>query len=198
MANDLGPIVRITPWELHIRDPDFFETIYDGGKRDKVYDFVRWGNTDLSGLATIDHDHHKLRRAALSRYFSKAQISQFAPYIQTCADKLCERLQHEYSGKTVCLSDAYSCLSGDVVMQYCFARNDDFLGSSDFKSPILKATEKQITGYHIISQFPWILNLVLALPDMMCPEIVLLAVRFQRVSGESFSMPIFSDSKYRI
>lgn len=144
---------------------------------------MKWIDNGLAAQATVDHEHHRLRRAAQNPFFSKRQIQQFSPYIQSCADKLCGRLAAEFTvpGKPVCISDAYGCLSGDVVLEYCFAKNDDFLGLPDFDSPFLRATATLETGIHVVTHFPWLMAFALSLPDFVLPSMVMQVWNFKRV-----------------
>src|ERR1700744_5701082 len=73
----LGPIVRITPHELHVMDSSFYDEIYAGGnrKRNKYTPFVRFYGVPESVLGTADHNLHHLRRKLLNNYFSKRSIS---------------------------------------------------------------------------------------------------------------------------
>ena len=42
LHDQYGPIIRINPQELHIRDPDMFEQVYASGtKRDRWYNAAR-------------------------------------------------------------------------------------------------------------------------------------------------------------
>ena len=61
-----GPIVRVTPFEVHIEDPSYFDTLYLRPKADR-YDWMngRFGN-DSSVFTTSGHALHKVRRGALS------------------------------------------------------------------------------------------------------------------------------------
>ena len=179
-----GPIIRVNPWELHIRDPEFYETIYDGhgDRRDKFLPDVSWTDTSLAGQATVDHDLHKIRRAAQNPFFSKKQIQAYSPYIQSCADKLCRRLASEYKGsnKPAPLSDAYGCFSGDVMMEYCFARNQNFLDIPDFRSPFLEAVSSLECATHLLMHFPWLLPLLKSLPESLLPSNAVLVLDFKK------------------
>lgn len=66
LAHISGPIIRVTPHELHIRDARFFDEFY--GKNlhlDKEGWDKRFGCA--GGLiATVNAEHHKRRRAALA------------------------------------------------------------------------------------------------------------------------------------
>jgi len=61
-----GPIIRVTPDELHIRDPRFFDQVY--GKHQKL-DKEGWDKRfGCAGglLTTVRASDHKRRRAALA------------------------------------------------------------------------------------------------------------------------------------
>lgn len=92
-----GPIIRINPYELHISDPYYYETLYatsvSGEKRDKwVWYAKQFGGFD-STFATIQHDHHRAKRAALSRYFSMASVRKLQPVLDGKVQRLIERIR---------------------------------------------------------------------------------------------------------
>src|ERR1700722_8866841 len=57
-----GPIIRISPWELHVGDPDFYSVLYatsaSGQKRNKYNWFTESFGLDNSVFATWEHDKH--------------------------------------------------------------------------------------------------------------------------------------------
>ncbi len=63
----LGPIVRISPYEVHVQDPDFYDQLYSrSGRRDK-YAWLKERLGDPHSLfSTSNHDLHRVRRAALN------------------------------------------------------------------------------------------------------------------------------------
>ncbi len=89
-----GPIVRITPTELHIDDPDYYDTLYTraSGRRNKyAYFSGRFGYASDT-FSTVDHDLHRQRRKAISPFFSVAKIADFQPVIVKKVERLCEKL----------------------------------------------------------------------------------------------------------
>jgi hypothetical protein len=146
-----GPVVRVTPDELHVSDPEWIDRIYAGSgkRRNKNGYFMRQANIPLSTWSTIDHETHRLRRGALSKFFSKASVAKLELLIQEKARKLCGQiLTHRGSGHPVNLEFALSCFTTDVVTEYSFARSYDFLADPRFKS--LKST---INGGEDAAQF---------------------------------------------
>ena len=63
----LGPIVRITPEELHIRDSTFYDTLYVRYAKAHRFAWIsgRFGNDD-SVFTTADSGVHRMRRGALN------------------------------------------------------------------------------------------------------------------------------------
>ncbi|KAK0728747.1 hypothetical protein B0T26DRAFT_849369, partial [Lasiosphaeria miniovina] len=76
------PIVRTNPYELHIRDPDFYDELYASNQRLDKYRY---------GFSTVPHELHRLRRGAINPFFSVQSVTQLEPLILAKADKLCAR-----------------------------------------------------------------------------------------------------------
>jgi cytochrome P450 len=179
----LGPVVRCNPHELHISDPDFYETIYSASSpRDKAHQHVRWAGNTGAAQATVDHDLHALRRRAQNPYFSKRQILAFVPHIQDAVDKLIARLDEEWKGtnKPVVLSDAFGCFTGDMIMEYCFAQHHDFLSAPEFSSPFLESVHQLESTAHIMMHFPVLIKIMRLVPDFLLPGKAMPIIQFER------------------
>ena len=92
-----GPIIRINPYEVHISDPLYYDTLYasnaSGEKRDKWEWSVKQFGVPESTNSTIRHDHHRARRTAMSRYFSMANVRKLQPVVEERVRKLIERIR---------------------------------------------------------------------------------------------------------
>lgn len=65
-SNSTGPIVRITPFELHVQDSTFWNTLYTRPKTDRYASMNgRFGN-ESSTITTSDYTLHRMRRGALN------------------------------------------------------------------------------------------------------------------------------------
>lgn len=91
-----GPVVRINPEELHFNDPNFIDEVYPtaGRPRDKQVHYVTFatGPTAEAMFATIDHKHHRIRRGAMNKFFSRAQIARLEPEVKRLTDQLCDKI----------------------------------------------------------------------------------------------------------
>ena len=163
-----GPVVRISPYELHIDDPDFYDEIYVGGSVRKTQKYlwaVRMFGRSTSTFGTIEHDLHRIRRAALSPFFSKSSVQRLEPTVQNVVDKLMNRLKDlRGSGTTVNLIDAFSALTGDVIWQYAFAKSPGFMEHPEF-APYWHETMMQLSenGY-LIEHFTWLEPMLRSMP----------------------------------
>lgn len=165
-ADDQGPIIRINPTEIHISDPDFYDLIYSQTQANKEESFrYRFGNPG-SIFSTVEKDLHQKRRAGLTPYFSRRQVLEFTPYIQTCVDKLCHRLNNEYKGKfkVVTMDQVFAAFAADNITHYSFARSYDFLNYPDFVAPFTTALERLNDMAQVGAHFPWLIPLMESLP----------------------------------
>ncbi|RAH80712.1 cytochrome P450 [Aspergillus japonicus CBS 114.51] len=101
-----GPIVRIDPEEMHIDDPEFYETLYPTSKPyDQLQRLENRFGIPGATFSTARHDVHKIRRAAISPFFAKAKVREqtgHATVFTRCWPPACppeeltyKRMQHE-------------------------------------------------------------------------------------------------------
>ncbi|SLM41105.1 cytochrome p450 [Lasallia pustulata] len=167
MHKKYGPIIRISPHELHVNDPSFINELYAGGnkRRDKYYFYARQFGPSKNIFGTVPHDLHRARRAALSRFFSKASVAKLEPLIVNTVQKLCAQIEtYAGTGKPVELSTAFSCMTTDIVTEYAFARSPHFCDSPTFEPNFKKAILKGTGLVPFVKQFPWIMPLAKAMP----------------------------------
>ncbi|KAH8807528.1 cytochrome P450 [Xylogone sp. PMI_703] len=164
-----GPIIRINPTELHIDDPEYYETIYSNNLRlDKLEHFSHRWNSPGSIQTTAPHDLHRLRRIAVNPFFSKRQISLLWPYILSRCEKLCSRMEEAYDNNTVFpLTSAFGCLTFDVITEYSFGKCANELDSPSLSPEIAKVREQQIGQVHVVTHFPFLLTFMNAWPEWL-------------------------------
>lgn len=96
LHQEYGPIVRINPYEVHISDPDFYDTLYaasNSNRKDRWSWYTSGLGIPTSTLATVEQGLHRRRRAAMSPFFSKQSVAKLQPMIHERALKLATRLK---------------------------------------------------------------------------------------------------------
>ncbi|KAI0970361.1 cytochrome P450 [Xylaria arbuscula] len=165
-----GPIVRISPNEVHIQDIRFYDTLYANSRHsDKLKHLEHRFNNELATFATAEHRVHRTRRAAINPFFSKRKIAQHSPNIQNIMDKLCERVKTEFlqNGNVLNLSNMWGAFNGDIVVGYCLEKSYDFIMKPDFRAEFSDAMVNLLDPVHFITQFPWMIRGFKLLPDWM-------------------------------
>jgi cytochrome P450 len=88
---------------------------------DKKADKWEWSTkahaVDMSILATVGHDTHKMRRLALNGFFSMQRARMLHPVVQERVDALVARLkEYKDSGTVVQLGHAYGALTNGELL----------------------------------------------------------------------------------
>ncbi|KAL4805142.1 cytochrome P450 [Aspergillus unguis] len=162
-----GPVVRITPDELHFLDADLWETVFSKSGRVDKYDWLssRFGN-DTSVLTTAPHDLHRIRRGALNPFFSRQRIIGLQDAIRQKLDVLVSRVaEYEKLNAPMPIHRAYMAFSEDVIMRYCFGHDYAALSKDGF-APILHDVFVGVTmAGNAALQFPLLPKIMNALPQ---------------------------------
>ncbi|KAM0305048.1 hypothetical protein ACHAO8_011224 [Botrytis cinerea] len=77
-----GPIIRIGPNEIHVSDPEYYNTLFSyNAVRNKDPFYTAQFNTPDTEFGAEDHYVHRMRRSALNPFFSKASIDRLSPML---------------------------------------------------------------------------------------------------------------------
>ncbi|KAL6714746.1 hypothetical protein ACLMJK_008171 [Lecanora helva] len=164
-----GPVIRISPTEIHVRDPDFFNELMTTSSRprDKT-EFLAGLLGQKSIFGTVPHELHRLRRSALDSYYSKKSVTAVEPLVQGKVDELCDRLS-EYVGTqdVVSLNAAFTALALDVVSEHAFGRTYGLLKKPGFDPEWYLMLYKTMEMFPLARCLLWLPAIVKRIPPKM-------------------------------
>ncbi|XP_044721767.1 cytochrome p450 domain-containing protein [Hirsutella rhossiliensis] len=169
MHRQYGPIVRITPCEVHVSDPAFYDEIYapSSRKRDKPVSFVPSIGLPDSMAATVGHEQHRFRRSILTEFFSRRSVLALSDMVDERLQTLMQRFEEFRNNQTVvCLDDAFTALTSDIITSYCCGRHWGFVEDEHFNNQVRKAIEDLAKFCHVNRFFPWLVYL----PRILSPR----------------------------
>ncbi|KAJ5548340.1 benzoate 4-monooxygenase cytochrome P450 [Penicillium frequentans] len=136
-----GPIIRISPEEVHIDDPDFL-------------------------VGTQYHETHRIRRAALNPFFSKASVAKLIPVMWGPINIVCDRLGEACKSKeSVNLKYLFSAITLDIMTAYCFSQEPNAVFSPDFCRKEHDDLDAFVEVSLLNSHIPWVMRAIYSLPD---------------------------------
>ena len=170
-----GPIIRINPHELHISDPEFYDQIYAGASSPRAkYEWHQKAAQAHGAIGhTVDHKLHRLRKDALSPFFSKPSVKKRESKIQAKVDQLCSRIQSfEGTSQPVNLTAAYLAMSMDVITEYAFGETYGLLSEDDFNIGWRDTILSIVKSVTTLSHFAWLPALLGALPTWIAQSLM--------------------------
>ncbi|RYP45735.1 hypothetical protein DL768_007976 [Monosporascus sp. mg162] len=161
-----GPIIRISPYELHVSDPAFYDKLYcQDGRWDKYDWAVDAFAAKGAPLFTVDHHVHRARRQPLSPFFSKMKVASQQDQIRKHLQKLRERLsKFVVSRQTFNLGAALTAFTRDVANEYILGKAYNSLGRDDFDNAQLTASQGSGHMWRLSKHIPWVAPTLRAIP----------------------------------
>lgn len=158
--------MRISPYELHIDDPDYYDVLFSQHAPRSRYQFGI-DNLQLPGstFGAIDDKLHRIRRGALNPFFSKQSINRLEPMLTHMINKLCGHInEFQSSGQPMEMRRVYMCLTTDIVTLYALSKSWNHLDSPVF-SPLWVETIKALAIAGVtLKHFPWLMPLSRMIP----------------------------------
>ncbi|KAK3989318.1 Cyrochrome P450 monooxygenase [Cladorrhinum sp. PSN332] len=159
MHERYGPIVRINPDELHCSDPLWVDEIYTstpGRIRDKWQHQLNTGGAgpvSVTGFSTVHHELHRLRKGALSKFFSRQQMLKLEGEVLDFGDMTVNKMLR-WSGKEAFnIKEAFNCFTADVINQYAFGDNMGFVAQEDWTPNLATYTESFMKSAYMMRHF---------------------------------------------
>ncbi|KAI0543943.1 hypothetical protein F4679DRAFT_566696 [Xylaria curta] len=152
-----GPIIRISPYELHVADPAFFETLYrTDGRWDKyswAYDaFGAKGSTVFGSK----HDAHKAHRRAIAPLFSKTNVVSRVDLVSRNVIKLSQHISKlSHTAATFDLGAAVSAFTRDTANEFIIGKAYDELSLDDFGVELSIASSGSGPFWRITKHVRW-------------------------------------------
>lgn len=160
-----GPIIRINPYELHIHDIDFYETMYNHPLQKWPRQVRRFGVHE-STFTAIHPEVHRTRRAAIAPFFSKKSVLGLTHVIHETIEKLCARIEKCRREKNpVPMTLAYDALTTDIINEYAIAVSTNFMDQPDFALNWHDMMFKLYKGGSLMQMSPWIADIMESLPE---------------------------------
>ncbi|RLL95402.1 hypothetical protein CFD26_102729 [Aspergillus turcosus] len=152
-----GPIIRINPREVHIKDPEYYDEIYASSLRQREKDpvLVRQFDLDGSSFASIDPETHRQRRAPVEKYFSKRAIEKMEGLIHDTLDRLVYHFKEAHaSHQVVSLDAAFAALTSDVIYKYLYGFNPSNVDKEGFNAKVRDGVNGLFQLAHLLYFFP--------------------------------------------
>ncbi|OJI96369.1 hypothetical protein ASPVEDRAFT_78143 [Aspergillus versicolor CBS 583.65] len=184
-----GPIIRITPNEIHLSDPENCEKIYFVGSRyakDPIF-YDAFG-TKKSVFITSTPEAHRIKRAALNPFFSRKKVLDLEGIVHEKAQKLVARMKKAFeSSDGIDLHHGFRAISIDVITDYAFDNSYNFLDEEDFGVGFFNSIRAIGPALWFFQQFPAIQDLALHIPYWLA----------KRLSGPLASMMLQQEDARR-
>ena len=165
-SNFQGPIVRISPTEIHVRDHDFFNELMASSSRprDKT-EFLIGLPGQVSIFGTALHEIHRLRRSAVESFFSKKSVTEFEPLVQEKVDDLCAALQRYADTQEVLdFGEAFHALALDVISHHAFGKAYGLVKQYGFAPSWKHMMYETMESFSIARHLPWLPAIFKILP----------------------------------
>lgn len=163
-----GPIVRCSPDEIHIRDSEWFETLYAGPGhiRDKWERSNRANGSPGSLASAVEHDLHRARRSVLNPFFSRRMVDELEGSIREKMEKLSSKLERcARQGEIVDLGAAATAMTLDVITQYSFGKALGCLDEDNFAPRWKRLMSGIFENVPVTKHYPIVMKIMSSLPD---------------------------------
>jgi cytochrome P450 len=166
MHRKYGPIVRISPFELHIDDPEYYDVLYSREKpRNKSLHLTGMFGAPASAFGSVDHRRHRIRRQPMNPFFSQQRIRKIEPMLRGMIDKLRTGLRAWKARNTpLHMYHAFNAFTTDVVVEYTMGESFHYLDDPEFTPQWSKTIEAIVQVGVQFKQFRWIMGLFELLP----------------------------------
>lgn len=165
LHDQYGPIIRISPNEVHVRDSSFMDTVYPGSSAKPVEKWP-WAMTMFGSLERAEAvKTGQYRKRMPHAFFSKSAVRHRVADMQPHVDKMIDRLDTcRSTGEPVNMTWLFAGLLQDITLEMCFGESFDNMSKPDYGREQLELNMSLLRCCHLQAHFPILLQLKRYLP----------------------------------
>ncbi|KAH7395782.1 cytochrome P450 monooxygenase-like protein [Cadophora sp. MPI-SDFR-AT-0126] len=173
MHAQYGPVIRITPDEVHLSDTDNYETINCvGTKYAKSTQFYDGFTIGYSTFSCGPIDIHRIRRGLLEPFFSRRNVMNLEYIVQERAQKLSKIIRDKFAkNEAVDLHHTFRSISVDVITEYAFGACYNLMDKEDLGAEFFAMVSGIGPCMWVFQQWPLLAKIVVALPPDLVKHI---------------------------
>ncbi|KAK1460683.1 cytochrome P450 [Colletotrichum cuscutae] len=134
-----GPIVRINPWEVHIRDQESAEAFKILRKTSRPWWYYRSNGPPNSVLQADPHELHRMRREAILPVFATPLVMSREHLYEALVQRLLARFRAaKGTGAVLTLGHAFRCLAIDLTCTTNLGYDFGFVDVEEFGNDMFK------------------------------------------------------------
>jgi cytochrome P450 len=107
-------------------------------------------------FSTTGHDEHRMRRGALSKFFSRAQVSRLEPKVRVMAEQLCDKILRKGTEAPFDVTTAYSLFTTDVISGYCLGEPLGLIAQDGWEPNFREPLYAQLRLVYWFRFIPWL------------------------------------------
>ncbi|KAK0670034.1 putative cytochrome P450 E-class, group I [Cercophora samala] len=168
-----GPIIRISPNEIHLSSPEYYETIYSNALKTGFYkDPAFYG--PMEGpikvpvmLTIISNEQHRVRRMGMNPFFSRKSVLGLEQIVRDKTEKLIGMAEQNLSrkGGEFDAHRATRALTVDIITEYAYAKSWNYMDLPDWGEGYQEAIRAVQTFFPWLQTFPSLLPVFGLVPD---------------------------------
>ena len=164
-----GPFVRISPNEIHVNDPDFYNKLYSPEGRWNKFAFTYQPFAfGASAFTALGHDEHQRRRQPWNAFFTKEAVSGLELTIKNQIERLSSRIEEFVSlGEVLPIGVAYSAMTMDITTVYATGSSYGNLDRQNFNQPLVYCFAGFGPVWRLAKHIPWLVSVFMMFPSWM-------------------------------
>lgn len=107
-------------------------------------------------FSTTDHDVHRMRRNALNKFFSRAQVARLEPTVRDLAEKLCDKILDIGKDAPFDVTTALSLFTTDVITGYCLGESLGLVAQPGWEPNFREPLYAQLKLVYLFRFIPWL------------------------------------------
>ncbi|MCJ1436764.1 hypothetical protein MMC27_006146 [Xylographa pallens] len=170
MHEEYGPIVRINPDEIHVKDPTWLDVIYSGPGhiRNKYAPSAHMSGVPHGTFGTLDHYVHRQRRSAVKGFVSKRVVRVAQASIRETIKELCAVIsQHAARQEVFDCNLQFLAWSTDSVNRFLSCAPMGLLHDIERAKEWKQTIRAVVELTPLVKQFPLVMPMILHLPQWL-------------------------------